>query len=87
MVRLYVAGCFHKWEQLPGAWGAGAVALAPPAASRACRAAAQLRSVSSAENSNSCWCHRCSAADIARELLAAGCSMEELRGCVRHLVV
>ena len=21
MVQLYIAACFHKWDQLPGVWG------------------------------------------------------------------
>lgn len=42
MVRLFMAACFHYWDQLPG---------------------------------------------LAREYTAAGASAEQLRGCVRHLVV
>ncbi|KAL4457939.1 hypothetical protein ABPG75_012804 [Micractinium tetrahymenae] len=42
MVRLYMAACFHYWDQLPG---------------------------------------------LAREYMGAGASAEQLRGCVRHLVV
>ncbi|PSC72828.1 4-carboxymuconolactone decarboxylase [Micractinium conductrix] len=42
LTRLYMAGCLHFWEQLPG---------------------------------------------LARDVVAEGGSLEELRGCVRHLVV
>ncbi|KAI3436852.1 hypothetical protein D9Q98_006262 [Chlorella vulgaris] len=42
MVRLYMAGCFHDWDQLP---------------------------------------------ELAREFYVRGASIEQMRGCVRHMVV
>lgn len=70
MARLYVAGCFHQWEQLPGREPLHTGAL-------------QLCMYDLAYEATSVKC----SADIARELIASGCSAEELRGCVRHLVV
>jgi hypothetical protein len=82
MVRLYMAGCFHDWDQLPGAEPALSnfiAAVAVPARLLAAPAALQplLRLTPASLHG----------AELARDFYARGASIEQMRGCVRHMVV
>lgn len=101
MVRLYMAGCAHRWEDLPGKRPPPCRRAGLPACRGVCRlpAAAQaflLPNTSSARppaahppatQGPALSPHLALQAVLAREYVAAGCCAEELRGCVRHLAV
>ena len=84
MVRLYMAGCFHEWDQLPGGARRGAAATQHGSGARLevpARLPALLVRL---------WLIHASAgspAELAREYYARGASVAQLRGCVRHMVV
>lgn len=84
MVRLYMAGCFHEWDQLPGGARRGAAATQHGSGARLevpARLPALLVRL---------WLIHAatgSPAELAREYYARGASVAQLRGCVRHMVV
>ena len=99
LLRLYMAGCFHYWDQLPGRRGrrrGRAAGVWPVAAGRAAPArppSGLRRDVFFLRMLLPC-CRLAQhpstpllPADLARECYARGASVAQLRGCVRHLVV
>ena len=89
MVRLYMAGCLHYWDQLPGEWTASSGSVLMRLRS-CCGQGARpaTRRYGGPRREPAPTPARCMPPPgLARECLAAGATAEQLRGCVRHLVV
>ena len=71
LVRLFMASCFHKWELLEGE--PYDKACAGPTNRGLLRRKADRVSAPNADLGKNCY--------------SQGCTIEEVRGCVRHLIV